>query len=327
MKIYVMTIILLLCTNAQAARIPDESLSDPRIRYVDYDEDQIYLIHVRRGNLTRIILGKDEKIMKSGFGFPSDCEDTEEWCITSKEGERQIWVKPHDGATHNNLEVATNKRNYSFEFKVMRDAPKGRWSSNTSASHLSREPFSRVVFQFETGKIDPPASVYGENGRAITDDASLIPNAISSGDVEANNNRNLSKEDLDKNNEEIFAVVGQRSNFKKRSKKNFNYSEVIGEGAESIKPALVFDNGVFTFFKYPANRPVPAVFTVDAYGEESRVNLHMKKGGMYVVRTRSPQFVLRRGRQVISIWNDAYDVDGVSAGQGVTDPMLKRVLR
>lgn len=328
MKIYLTAIILsIVCTNASAARIPDESLSDPRIRYVDYDEDQIYLINVRRGNLTRIILGKDETILKAGYGFTSNCEDAQEWCITADEGERQIWVKPYEGATHNNLEIATNKRNYSFEFKVMPDAPKGRWSSNTSASHLSREPFSRVVFLFETAEIDAPESVYGQGGGAISKEDLLASSVDSSNSLEMRDVSDASNERVVENDGESITGAGRSKSSKPGSKKNFDYDQTIGEGAESIRPSLVFDNGIFTYFKYPANRPVPAIFAVNAYGEESRVNPHMEKGDLYVVRTRAAQFVLRRGRQVISIWNNSYDVDGVNVGQGVTDPMLKRVLR
>ena len=41
-------------------------------------------------------------------------------------------------------------------------------------------------------------------------------------------------------------------------------------------PTLVFDDGRFTYFRFPGNRPVPAVFAVLADDSETVVNTRMQ---------------------------------------------------
>lgn len=312
MKRWLFAMIVGFTSTSEATTIPDESVHDPRIRYVEYKADEIFLINVRRGNLTRIILGKDEKIVESGGGFTHDCEKNVEWCVRAKKGSNQIWVKPYPGATHNNLEVATNKRDYSLEFHVLRDAGKGRWTRASSA--LSEEPFSRVIFHYKQPPIDLPNAYFSESRNGSIDDVTqygkherdskvTLP-ATLSGDSSAADEMGESK------------PIPQ----------NWNYSMNKTKGADHIVPEKVFDDGLFTYLEYPNNRPIPAFFVVDSTGQESRVVPHMR-GDLAVIERLAPQIVLRRGKAVVGIWNDSYDFDGVSTESGVTVEDFERGLR
>ena len=53
---------------------------------------------------------------------------------------------------------------------------------------------------------------------------------------------------------------------------NSSYSIAEGSGSEDIVPTLVFDDGRFTYFRFPGNREVPAVFHVLGDGSETLVN-------------------------------------------------------
>jgi type IV secretion system protein VirB9 len=88
-----------------------------------YSADEVYKINIILGVGTRILLGKDEKIMAAAPGFGADCKDESlDWCIVSNVGANEIYVKAKSKATDaNNLEVTTDKRVYSFDFVLNKD--------------------------------------------------------------------------------------------------------------------------------------------------------------------------------------------------------------
>jgi type IV secretion system protein VirB9 len=82
---------------------------------------------------------------------------------------------------------------------------------------------------------------------------------------------------------------------------NFNYSLT---GPTDIAPAKVFDDGQFTFFKFPNNNAsIPSFSAVDRNGRESP--LITRSDGEYIIVERVlPQFSLRRGDEVVCVFND-----------------------
>lgn len=76
-------------------------------------------------------------------------------------------------------------------------------------------------------------------------------------------------------------------------------------GAAEITPSRVFDDGRMTYFEWPAEAALPAIFAVSAEGAESLVN-YAVRDGQVVVQQLAPQFVLRNGRQVARIDNTAW---------------------
>jgi hypothetical protein len=112
--------------GAAHAEIPLVSPTDVRVRYVPYRADAAVTLKVRRGVVTRVVLDKEERILVTGAGFPSNCEaPTDEWCIRAQKDEYQLWIKPRANATHNNLEIQTDKRDYSLKLEVLADAEHG----------------------------------------------------------------------------------------------------------------------------------------------------------------------------------------------------------
>lgn len=103
--------------SAHAKDEPRRSERDNRIGYVTYDGENVVEIPVALGVVTRVILEAGEKIKILGSGFSSSCKsDTDLWCIEAEPGSNQIWVKPMPGATSNNVELSTDRRDYSIRF-------------------------------------------------------------------------------------------------------------------------------------------------------------------------------------------------------------------
>ncbi len=74
-------------------------------------------------------------------------------------------------------------------------------------------------------------------------------------------------------------------------------------GNKQIMPLHVFDDGRFTYFELRPNQPAPAIFAVDnKQGKEAVVNTR-RQGNYLVVQRLAPQFTLRNGGTVASVFN------------------------
>ena len=292
--------VALLCSAASsnAAEVPEPGDGDQRVRYVTYQKDEVTKVTVRRGVVTRIILGDDERIVIAGSGFLADCAKQEaEWCIRADVGTNQVWVKPKDQATHNNLEIRTDKRDYSLEFAVVGDDRVGRKQNTGQGQRGKDEPMYRVIFRHPLVPSNPAALT------AMQASAHRAKQA-------------REKTDL----------LAERLNSFIPEPRNWSYSMEVLPGGEDISPTLVFDDGRFTYFLFPPNREIPAIFYFSPLGEETRINFHMEKD-LAVVQRMGRRFVLRLGNAVVGIWNDAYDKTGVPAIEGTTVSGITRTLR
>jgi len=84
---------------------------------------------------------------------------------------------------------------------------------------------------------------------------------------------------------------------------NFDYSYA---GDKNLRPKRAFDDGVFTYFQFNKRGKIPAVFAVDAKGNESIVNYSIQ-GKYLVVESLSSQFTFRDGDIATCIFNNAYE--------------------
>ena len=66
-------------------------------------------------------------------------------------------------------------------------------------------------------------------------------------------------------------------------------------GAKALAPSAMSDDGMATTISWPADTPIPAVYAVDANGQETIVNGAMREGA-FVVDAIAPRFVFRSGK-------------------------------
>jgi len=107
--------------------------------------------------------------------------------------------------------------------------------------------------------------------------------------------------------------------------RNWSYSMQVGDGSEGIAPTMAYDDGRFTYLKFPNNRDIPAAFIVAPDKAESIVNSHMDNDVLVIHRV-SREFVLRLGKAVIGVYNDKFDPDGVPPENGTTVPGARRLI-
>ncbi|MDP9902392.1 TrbG/VirB9 family P-type conjugative transfer protein [Variovorax ginsengisoli] len=109
--------------------------------------------------------------------------------------------------------------------------------------------------------------------------------------------------------------------------RNEQYSmEVVSETVD-IKPREVFDDGRFTYFKFPQNLPIPAIFkSTPGSNDEWLTNSH-RDNDYVVVHGVGAAWNLRLSGSVVGIFNDAFDATGNASVNGTTIRGLQQELR
>ena len=264
--------------------------ADPRLREVFYDSRAVVTVPVKRGVVTHIVLDADEAITDVGSGLGGDCTKPEAaWCIAAQPRGRHLFVKPKSAANApNNLAVVTDRRTHSFRFIVLAETD-------------ARAPVYRLVVKA------PVVRTVASAQPVPRDVAPVIAMPI---------------EPTPPLQQELIADRLKAT----AQVLNSNYSIAEGKGSEDIVPTLVFDDGRFTYFRFPGNREVPAVFHVLGDGSEALVNARMEDDLLVVDRV-SRRLMLRAGSAVVGVWNEAFDLDGVPPAGGTTVSGVQRVIK
>ncbi len=82
-----------------------------------------------------------------------------------------------------------------------------------------------------------------------------------------------------------------------RAAPNYNYG---ASGRSEFTPTRVWDDGTFTYFAFPRNAPIPAIFRY-TNGRERTVNTGAVEDGVIRVSGVNGQWVLRLGEEVVCI--------------------------
>ena len=262
---------------------------DPRLREVIYDPRAVVTVPVKRGVVALVVLDSDEAITEVAAGLGGDCAKPEAaWCVAAQPGGRTLFIKAKSSASAaNNLAVVTDRRTHAFRFVVLADAD-------------PKPPVYRLVVKAPARKA-PAAQL------ALRDLAPLIALPVVPPPPAPQR------------------VVAERLQAKP-GVMNTQYAVAEGAGSQDIVPTLVFDDGRFTYLRFPGNREIPAVFQVLGDGSETLVNARIEDDLLVVDRV-SRRLMLRAGSAVVGLWNEAFDLDGIPPADGTTVPGVQRALR
>jgi type IV secretion system protein VirB9 len=274
------------------AQVPSEMGNDPRLREVIYDSRAVVTVPVKRGVVTLVALDPDEAITEVAAGLGGDCAKADAaWCIAAQLGGRNLFVKPKSMASAaNTVAVVTDRRSHSFRFVVLADAD-------------PKPPVYRLVVKAPRTRVARP--IPQSSNEAPIPPVAAVPVAPPAPSPQQ--------------------IVRERLHAKPQVL-NSSYSIAEGEASEDIVPALIFDDGRFTYLRFPGNREVPAAFHVLADGHETLLNARMEDDLLVVDRV-SRRLMLRAGQAVVAVWNDAFDLDGVPPDGGTTVPGVRRSLK
>jgi type IV secretion system protein VirB9 len=105
--------------------------------------------------------------------------------------------------------------------------------------------------------------------------------------------------------------------------RNWRYSV---QGAQALEPQSVYDNGKITTFAFAGNQEMSAIYIENSDGSESLVPKSVD-GNLVLVHTISRKFILRRGGDVLCVFNEAYDRIGINPETNTTSPSVERVVK
>ncbi len=280
---------LLFALALNAAAEPS-SPADPRLRVVVYDPQAVVTVPVKRGMVTLVVFDTDEVITEVAAGLGGDCSKADAvWCVAAQPGGRHLFVKAKSGASDpNNLAVVTDRRSHSLRFVVLPD-------------NARQQPVYRLTIKAPTQATPMPRLAL----RDLAALAALPPVPPPPSPQQ---------------------VVAERLQTKP-AVMNTQYSIAEGAGSQDIVPTLIYDDGRFTYLRFPGNRELPAVFHILGDGQETLVNARMEEQDLLVVDRVSRRLMLRAGSAVVGVWNEAFDLDGVPAEGATTVPGVQRVLK
>jgi type IV secretion system protein VirB9 len=273
--------------HASAAQPNDKA--DPRLREVVYDANTVVTVPVKRGMVTLVEFDQGEVITEVAVGQGGDCSKPDTaWCVAAQPGGRHLYVKAKSAAdAPNNLAVVTDRRSHALRFVVLPDGDR-------------QLPVYRLAIR--SPKPATTALSPGQKELAALANLPPIPPPPTAQQIVA---------------ERLAA---------KPSVLNTQYALAEGAGSADIVPTLVYDDGRFTYLRFPGNREVPAVFHVLGDGSETLVNARMEDDTLVVDRV-SRRLMLRAGSAVVGIWNEAFDLEGSPAQGSTTVPGVQRVLK
>ncbi|RAL94757.1 P-type conjugative transfer protein VirB9 [Agrobacterium sp. MS2] len=105
--------------------------------------------------------------------------------------------------------------------------------------------------------------------------------------------------------------------------RNWRYS---AQGSHALEPQSVYDNGKITTFAFVGNQEMPAIYMENSDGSESLVPKSIDRD-LVMVHAISRKFILRRGKDVLCIFNEAYDRVGINPDTNTTSPSVERVMK
>lgn len=112
LKTLVFCVSVALCAPAMAVQHTYASPKDQRIRFVDYDEDDVVTIFGKVGTATMVAFNPDEKILDMSGG------DTAAWGVGTSTARNAFFMKPTAASPATNLHVVTTRRTYYIDLKL-----------------------------------------------------------------------------------------------------------------------------------------------------------------------------------------------------------------
>ena len=103
-------------------------------------------------------------------------------------------------------------------------------------------------------------------------------------------------------------------------RRNLKYSV---QGSSAIQPSEITDNGQFTALRFPNQRELPAFFAVNPDGSESIVPFDVRDE-FVVIHGVFGQLRLRRGSEVLCVFNEAPDFYGRDPKTGTASSVVER---
>jgi type IV secretion system protein VirB9 len=89
-------------------------------------------------------------------------------------------------------------------------------------------------------------------------------------------------------------------------------------------PTEVYDDGIFTWFKFPAGMKIPAIYAKTSDKKEAITNFHISDTEYVVVHELAPSFVIRFGKSETKVINRDFGKYASGNKTGAISPLVRR---
>ncbi|MFZ4701388.1 MAG: P-type conjugative transfer protein VirB9 [Candidatus Methylumidiphilus sp.] len=290
----VCAVLLSLLPSVGTAEItPRQGDYDPRVRIVDYNPSNVVKLSTFYGVSTHVQFGEGENIHDVAVG------DDQAWTIVPRG--LHLFIKPKAQKADTNLTVITDKRAYEFMVYV-----EPRPLEDVTAWKNPKLIYA-LTFRYpedETGKLDGKLQ------------KQRIKEKLANERTAGSNSSTARSPDY---------PLGD-SNTLDGNKPNGNLDYWVA-GSQEISPTSAKDDGRFTYLTFTNNRDMPAIYTVDAEGNEALVNTNVE-GNTIIVHRVVPKLTLRKGIAVACLLNKSFNFDGGRDNTtGTVSADVKRVVK
>lgn len=239
---------------------------EARLVVFPFDPDYIYPIPTKLDTYTHIQLAENERVV--GFYL----SDTLRWKPKVAATRRDIFVKatmPHIEAV---ATLITNQRRYQLSFSAGDEDDGGLW-------------YQRVSWESDDGFIEAPGDT---SARLVAEHSAAARGAVATA-ASATTTPALMPP----------PGVADRVDV---DKLNFNYALV---GDAPFKPTQVFDDGRFTWFKFPRVQDMPVLFALNPSTGEAQVEAFIPRKGYFLVQGLLPGgALLKLGSDEVRVVNN-----------------------
>ena len=199
--------------------------------------------------------------------------------------ENSLFIKPRELAGATNLIVITRAGATTRTYTFELSARRG------GIGPRATDTYFKVVFRYprEAAAAAQAAATQAAYARAVALQAGAIRSAL-----------------------DLAVLEGKRT---------LNYSV---QGSSAIQPSEITDNGQFTALRFPNQRELPAFFAINPDGSESIVPFDVRDE-FVVIHGVFGQLRLRRGKEVLCVFNEAPDFYGRDPKTGTASSIVERM--
>lgn len=274
---------------ALADQVPASGHFDPRMRYVDYNPGQVVHLSAVVGSTLVIGFADTETV--------SAVAEADSIHLAAVPKQNYLFLKPSAVLALQPVIVLTQRqdgslRRYVFEIATLPD------NDATALQNV----FYSVQFTYS---IDDAAAAQAKLAADAAKTAALNTKALATAEATATHS----------------ILVNQKTN-PAAGPRNYKYD---AQGAKSLAPAAIWDNGYSTFIQFPGNTRIPSIFVVDPDGKEATATYSVDGDTIQISQT-AREFRLRDGSTVLNIFNRAYNQVGGNPDTGTVSPTVKRVV-
>lgn len=309
-------IAIVLAAPACAMEQPQHGKEDGRIRFVNYDPNNVVRLWTAAGATMTIQFGEGETI--TNVSVP------DAHTLKAEPKENFLFLKAAGCLIPEPVTVLTRNTNgkvrpYNFEIHT-----------NPQICPAPGAPHP-AVRQVSVDGGNPPGT---GNLKLIASDA-LSENAdvmyfvkfAYPGDDAARRREAAARRQARQEKEETSRNLSQQTESSARDpysgNRNYRYA---ARGDGGLQPRWVWDNGYSTVFVFPSLQRVPSVFRLDPDGKEATAD-YAVHGDTVIANGIAQMWRLRDGATVMEVWDLSYNPVGSTPATGTASPQVERVLK